>query len=429
MEDGSLQYSALHNYARGTPSQLFGQKLLRSLDMKRGWRIKYKLSVSTIGIAAFLLLCIISLPKAALANTYYYTKTEDGTFHYTNIKPKSKGYKSLDSPWGVLKTAPEVNRMKKNGKYTYSGDYDQRIENTARWYGIDPLLIKAVIKVESNFNPRAVSSKGAVGIMQLMPGTAKKNGVKDAFDPEENIEGGVRYLSQLMLMFNHRVTLALAGYNAGENAVIKYGYKIPPYPETINYVEKVYIHYDNLRNQKVKRNINSMVAKRFDEKEIPSGIKTSSEKNKKKKTSSFVYVETLDGATVVTNKTREKVSPQKPRIISKPTVRAKLKKADTPVYGDGNTHTDAPIGNVTKSNGRYTVQIASFPEARFAKKMENALKAKAYPAYVQKTDIPGKGTWYRVRVGKFDTKGEAQKYGDIIKTKESSVNSVFIASN
>jgi cell division septation protein DedD len=427
MEDGSLLYSALHNYLRGTPAQLFGQKLLRSLDMERGWRINHKLSISIIGIAAYLLLCIISLPKEALADTYYYTKTEDGTFYYTNIKPTSNDYKSLESPWGVLKTAPKVNRINKSGKYKYSGNYDRHIENTARWYGVDPLLIKAIIKVESNFNPQAVSSKGAMGMMQLMPGTAKKNGVKDAFDPKENIEGGVRYLSKLMLMFNHRLTLALAGYNAGENAVIKYGYKIPPYPETIDYIEKVYIHYDNLRNQKVKRNISSMVAERFDKKKIPGDIKAGNKNNKKKKTSSFVYVETLESETVVINITGKKVSPQKPKIISKPTVRAKSNKADTPVYGDANT--DTQITHVAKSNGRYTVQIASFPEARFAKEMENTLKAKTYPVYVQKTDIPGKGTWYRVRVGQFATKEEARQYGDSIKTKESAVNSVYIASN
>ncbi len=395
--------------------------------MKRGWRIKNKLSISMLGIVAFLLLCIVSLTKETLANSYYYTKTADGTFYYTNIKPKSKDYKSVDSPWGVLKTAPKVNKIKKNGNYKYSRVYDRHIESTANWYGIDPLLIKAIIKVESNFNPHAVSSKGAMGMMQLMPGTAKKNGVKDAFDAQENIEGGVRYLSQLMLMFNHRLTLALAGYNAGENAVIKYGYKIPPYPETINYVEKVYIHYDNLRNQKVKRNIDSMVAERFDKKPIQTATKTSNSNKTKKKTSSFVYVETLESATVVTNTTRKKVSPQKPKIISKPTVSAKSKTANSPVYADANIASN--ISTASTKEGGYTVQIASFPQARFAKEMETTLKSKSYPAYVQKTDIPGKGTWYRVRVGHFGTKEEARKFGDTIVNKESTVKSIYVAMN
>ena len=392
--------------------------------MKRGWRINNKLSTYMLGAAAFLLLCIVSLPKETLANSYYYTKKADGTFYYTNIKPKSKDYKSLDSPWGVLKTAPKVNRVNKNGNYKYSTVYDRHIESTARWYGVDPLLIKAIIKVESNFKPRAVSSKGAMGIMQLMPDTAKKNGVKDAFDAQENIEGGVRYFSKLMLMFNHRLTLALAGYNAGENAVIKYGYKIPPYPETIDYVEKVYIHYDNLRNKKVKRNIHAMVAERFDKKPIHIVSKKSHKNNTKKKTSSFVYVETLDSATIVTNKTPKKVAPQKPNVISKPAVRAKSSTTASPVYADAHINKTTPA-----KEGRYTVQIASFPQARFAHEMEGRLKSKSYPVYVQKTDIPGKGTWYRVRVGHFGTKEEARKYGDTMLTNESSVNSVYVAMN
>ncbi len=395
--------------------------------MKRGWRINNKLSIYTLGIVGFVLLCIVSFPKETLANTYYYTKTEDGTFHYTNIKPKSTEYKSVDSPWGVLKTAPRVNRIKKSGSFKYSRVYDRHIHSTANWYGVDPLLIKAIIKVESDFNPHAVSSKGAMGMMQLMPGTAKKNGVKDAFDAQENIEGGVRYFSKLMLMFNHRITLALAGYNAGENAVIKYGYKIPPYPETINYVEKVYIHYDNLRNKKVKRNIDSMVAERFDKKPIQTVAKTSNNNRTKKKTSSFVYVETLESATVVTNTTRKNISPQKPKVISKPTVRAKSSTAKSPVYADANIDTNA--SSPPAKEGRYTVQIASFPQARFAKEMEAELKAKTYPAYVQKTDIPGKGTWYRVRVGHFGTKEEARRFGDTIVNKVSSVKSIYVAMN
>ena len=231
--------------------------------MKRGWRINHTVSLGIAGIAAFFMLCFVFTAQDTQANTYYYTQTGDGTYYYTNIKPESKKYKSMDTPWGVLKTAPRVNKAKQgnlDGSFKYTRNYDRHIESTARWYGVDPLLVKAIIKVESNFNPRAVSPKGAMGMMQLMPDTAKKNGVKDAFDAQENIEGGVRYFSKLMLMFNHRLTLALAGYNAGENAVIKYGYKIPPYPETIDYVKKVYIHYDKLRNKKVNRNIHAMVA-------------------------------------------------------------------------------------------------------------------------------------------------------------------------
>ena len=398
--------------------------------MKRGWRIYRKVSQAIAGVAAFLVLCVVFSAQDSHANTYYYTQTDEGTVYYTNIKPETKQYKSIDSPWGVLKTAPKVENSKKNqtgGKFKYSRHYDRHIESTARWYGVDPLLIKAIIKVESNFNPKAVSKKGAMGMMQLMPDTAKKNGVKDAFDAQENIEGGVRYFSKLMLMFNHRLTLALAGYNAGENAVIKYGYKIPPYPETIDYVKKVYIHYDNLKNQKVDRNIHAMVAERFDKKAIQYTMNTSQKSTnitKKSSKSSFIYVETLESATVVKSAPR----PQKPRVVSKPTVKAKsATKAKSPVYAD--TNVENTTNKSLLKNGRYTVQIAAFPEQGSALEMEGRLKAKTYPAYVQKTDIPGKGTWYRVRVGKFETKDQAQKFGDDLVAKESSVKSIFVASN
>ena len=113
--------------------------------------------------------------------------------------------------------------------------YDQFIEHYANKYGIDPTLVRAVIQVESNFNPHCVSSKGARGLMQLMPATARRFGVKNIHDPEQNIHGGVRYLAYLMRLFNEDLPRVLAGYNAGENAVLKYG-GIPPYDETSTYV-------------------------------------------------------------------------------------------------------------------------------------------------------------------------------------------------
>ena len=106
-------------------------------------------------------------------------------------------------------------------------------------YAVDPSLIKAVIKTESNFDPNAVSSKGACGLMQLIPETAERFSVTDIFDPRQNIYGGTEYLSYLLSLFKGDTELALAGYNAGENAVIKYNNQIPPYKETQNYVKKV----------------------------------------------------------------------------------------------------------------------------------------------------------------------------------------------
>ena len=121
------------------------------------------------------------------------------------------------------------------------------IDTIARRHGVDPLLVRAVIRVESNFDPRAVSPKGAAGLMQLMPETAMRYGVDNRFDPAQNVDGGVRYLRDLMAMFDGNLSLALAAYNAGEGAVLKYGRRIPPYPETQQYVVWVRSFYDQLR--------------------------------------------------------------------------------------------------------------------------------------------------------------------------------------
>ncbi len=117
--------------------------------------------------------------------------------------------------------------------------YKPIVLSTARRLEISPELISAVIHAESHYNPVAISSKGAVGLMQLMPGTARRYGVHNRQDPKENIRGGSEYLSDLLSMFDNNTELALAAYNAGENAVIKRGNQIPPYPETKNYVKKV----------------------------------------------------------------------------------------------------------------------------------------------------------------------------------------------
>jgi soluble lytic murein transglycosylase-like protein len=120
--------------------------------------------------------------------------------------------------------------------------YDPVIEHYANKYGVDPTLVRAVIQVESNFNPNCVSSKGARGLMQLMPATARRFGVTNIHDPEQNIHGGVRFLSYLMRLFNEDLPRVLAGYNAGENAVLKYG-GIPPYAETSTYVVRAMTVY------------------------------------------------------------------------------------------------------------------------------------------------------------------------------------------
>jgi soluble lytic murein transglycosylase-like protein len=122
--------------------------------------------------------------------------------------------------------------------------YDQFIVESAARNGVDPNLIVAVMRQESGFNPRARSYKGASGLMQLMPATASRFGIANIYDPQQNIEGGARYLRFLLDTFNGDVNLVLAGYNAGENAVVNSGFKIPRYRETQNYVRSISARYN-----------------------------------------------------------------------------------------------------------------------------------------------------------------------------------------
>jgi soluble lytic murein transglycosylase-like protein len=138
-----------------------------------------------------------------------------------------------------------VSKMLK-GQTTGNLKIDEIIVNAATQHGVEPLLLFSVMHQESAFNNQAVSSKGARGLMQLMPATAARFGVKNIFDPEQNIHGAAQYLRFLLDLFDGNVSLALAGYNAGEGAVKKYGYAVPPYPETINYVRKIKRRYTNL---------------------------------------------------------------------------------------------------------------------------------------------------------------------------------------
>ncbi len=124
------------------------------------------------------------------------------------------------------------------GKNDTGRQYDQIIRRIAQKYNVDPDLIHSIIRAESNYNSQAVSPKGAVGLMQLMPDTAKDYGVKDRYDPVENIEGGVKFLKDLFQTYDQKDDLVLAAYNAGPEAVKKHE-GIPPYPETIQYIQRV----------------------------------------------------------------------------------------------------------------------------------------------------------------------------------------------
>ncbi|MGE5444009.1 MAG: transglycosylase SLT domain-containing protein [Ignavibacteriales bacterium] len=185
-----------------------------------------------------ILFSITPFMHSSYADMYSYIDG-NGVQHYTNIPPIDGRYR--------LKWRTKRTFTMPSGTYNYPKSYEDEILRAAKQYDIDPDLVKAVIKVESNFNSTAVSQKGAIGVMQLMPETAQDYSVNDPFNPTENINGGTKYLKDLMEMFNGNLQLALAAYNAGQNAVIKYGFKIPPYAETIDYVERVLNHYSNLK--------------------------------------------------------------------------------------------------------------------------------------------------------------------------------------
>ena len=125
----------------------------------------------------------------------------------------------------------------------HRGEFGSMVSLAAKLHGLDPALLHAVVTVESAYNPKALSRRGAAGLMQLMPATASRYSVNDIWDPRQNLNGGARYLRDLLGMFNNDLSLALAAYNAGEGAVIQHGNRIPPYPETRTYVPQVLQHY------------------------------------------------------------------------------------------------------------------------------------------------------------------------------------------
>ena len=156
-----------------------------------------------------------------------------------SVEPRSISASGLVAPMRPLpKMPPPPERIR------------EIIEQKSKLHGLDPLLVHSVIRAESNYNPYAVSPKGAEGLMQLIPSTARQYGVQNAFDPEQNIEGGIRYLKYLQSLFSDE-RLVLAAYNAGEGAVAKYGW-IPPYAETQDYVYKVGRYYGLARRQQTQ---------------------------------------------------------------------------------------------------------------------------------------------------------------------------------
>ncbi len=183
-------------------------------------------------VAVFTL--IVSTSNIAQADIYKYVDDE-GVLHLTNVPSihKAKYVLVMREKRILFQAFIDVNK------------YDQLIRKAADKFKIDSALIKAIIKAESNFNHQAVSPVGAQGLMQLMPATASALQVENAFHPENNIEGGVRYLRYLLDNYRGNLTLALAAYNAGEGNVAKYNNNVPPFRETQNYIKRVLSYYNS----------------------------------------------------------------------------------------------------------------------------------------------------------------------------------------
>jgi soluble lytic murein transglycosylase-like protein len=194
-------------------------------------------------IALLLGLC---LWRPGWADVYAYTAA-DGTVSLSNVPADARYEVLIASQQADVAAAPAAKPTKPRPGLAGNTRYDRMIEDVSRTYGLESALLHAVIAVESSYNPKAVSNKGAAGLMQLMPGTAKRYGVADAFDPAQNLGGGARYLRDLLEMFDSDVSLALAAFNAGENAVKKHGNNIPPYRETLRYVPRVLDYYQRYR--------------------------------------------------------------------------------------------------------------------------------------------------------------------------------------
>ena len=174
--------------------------------------------------------------KLTSSRNYRYTPSSDALIHLTSLSanPSLAGFTTGDA------------------------DIDNFIVESGKRNAVDPLLLYSIMHQESSFKPRAMSHKGARGLMQLMPPTAARFGVRNIWDPQQNIEGGARYMRFLLDLFSGDVRLALAGYNAGEGAVMKYGYQVPPYSETREYVRRIGHRYSVIRDPQAAAKANNL---------------------------------------------------------------------------------------------------------------------------------------------------------------------------
>lgn len=187
-------------------------------------------------LPVFMVLWAMAAALPAQADIYAY-RDENGVLNYTNMRPNDPRYQ-VHVAYKDKPAHTAVVQYQDGSPVKLPPRLSALVDQAADQFAVDRALVQAVMHAESAFKVHAVSAKGAVGLMQLMPETAQRYGVHDLFDPEQNIMAGVRYLRDLLDTFHHNDRLALAAYNAGENSVLRYG-GVPPFPETVNYVDRV----------------------------------------------------------------------------------------------------------------------------------------------------------------------------------------------
>ena len=208
--------------------------------------------------ATLILAIIAASAAAAVAQTY-----QVDNFDFPNAvqiqSPKAEPGKKLPAKRLVHLTSMPLNPSL-GGFTTGNSEVDNFIVESGKRNSVDPLLLYSIMHQESSFKARALSPKGARGLMQLMPPTASRFGVTNVWDPKQNIEGGARYMRFLLNLFSGDVRLALAGYNAGEGAVMKYGFQVPPYAETREYVRRIGNRYSMIRDPQAAANAGTLSA-------------------------------------------------------------------------------------------------------------------------------------------------------------------------
>ena len=199
--------------------------------------IRWHRKTSRLAIFVLIIFLIVSIASSGDADIYMYMDA-NGVMHFTNTPT------DYDREYKVF-----IRERKSSSNPSYSTDkYDDIITDASDQYGVDSRLVKAIIKAESDFNPRAVSRKGAMGLMQIMPENFQHLQIENPFDPRENIMGGTRYFKYLYDRFEGQLALSLAAYNAGPTTVDNYNKSIPPYRETEQYVERVLTYYSNYKS-------------------------------------------------------------------------------------------------------------------------------------------------------------------------------------